>query len=222
MLLEALEIQVFGKNYIYDGELDGRMVKIMPVNRIATRADLGELIAGLPYKEFEKREKEHPNAPVEKIMLVCMGHEPDLKGYLQSQVDYKLDIEIVDILRDKTELQFKRDSEAKIIIDDDLLVIHKFYPRNLLQKMSMLDEDIDDWRQLVESVAIDFNYDGVVMEPSVVDISEKNKLVKGKYKIPENAGVIKVKITDLLSENFEWEGAYEYGKEIGIEPVCSV
>ena len=198
------------------------MVKIMPVNRIATRADLGELIAGLPYKEFEKREKEHPNAPVEKIMLVCMGHEPDLKGYLQSQVDYKLDIEIVDILRDKTELQFKRDSEAKIIIDDDLLVIHKFYPRNLLQKMSMLDEDIDDWRQLVESVAIDFNYDGAVMEPSVVDISEKNELVKGKYKIPEDAGVIKVKITDLLSETFEWEGACEYGKEIRIKPVCSV
>lgn len=222
LLEEALGIQILGKNYIYDGELDGRMVKIMPVNRIATRADLGELIAGLPYKEFEKRKEEHPNLPVEKITLVCMGHEADLKGYLQSQVDYNIDVEIVDILRDKTELEFKRESEAKIIIDEDLLVIHKFYPRNLLQKMSILDEDIDDWRQLVESVAIDFNYDGAVMEPSIIDIPERNELVKGKYKIPKDAGVIKVKITDVLSETFEWEGAYEYGKEIGIEPVCSV
>ena len=151
-----------------------------------------------------------------------MGHEQDLKVYLQSQVDYNIDIEIVDILRDKTELEFKRESEAKIIIDEDLLVIHKFYPRNLLQKMSLLDEDVEDWRQLVESVCIDFNYDGAVMEPLIKDIPNKNELVKGKYKIPKDAGIIKVKITDLLSETFEWEGAYEYGKEIGIEPVCSV
>lgn len=222
LLIDIFDIQSLGRSHIYDGELNGRMVKIMPINRISTRADLKELIAGLPYKEFEKREKEHANAPVEKITLVCMGHEPDLKGYLQSQVDYKLDIEIVDILRDNTKLQFKRDSEAKIIIDDDLLVIHKFYPRNLLQKVSILDEDIEDWRQLVESVIVDFNYDGAVIEPTIVDIPDKNELVKGKYKIPKDAGVIKVKITDVLSETFEWEGVYEYGKEIGIESLRSV
>lgn len=222
LLIEALGIQTLGKQYIYDGELEGKMVKIMPINRIATRADLEELIAGLPYKEFEKREKEHPNAVVEHIILICMGHEADLKAYLESRIDYKLDIEIVDILRDKTEIEFKRDSEAKIIMENNSLVIHKFYPRNLLQKLSILDEDIEDWRQLVESVTIDFNYDGAVMEPSIVDIPDKNELVKGKYKIPKDAGVIKVKITDLLSETFEWEGACEYGKEIRIEPVCSV
>ena len=222
LLIEALGIQVLGKQYIYDGELEGKMVKIMPVNRIATRADLEELIAGLPYKEFEKREKKHPNSIVEHIILICMGHEADLKAYLESRIDYKLDVEIVDILRDKTEMEFKRDSEAKVVMENNLLVIHEFYPRNLLQKLSILDEDIEDWRQLVESVTIDFNYDGAVMEPSIIDIPEKNELVKGKYKIPKDAGIIKVKITDLLSETFEWEGAYEYGKEIGIEPVCSV
>lgn len=223
ILIQALNIQPLGKDYIYDGELDGKMVKIMPVNRIATRADLGELIAGLPYKIFEKREEERPNTPVESIMLVCMGHEPDLKAYLQSQVDYKLDIEIVDILRDKAEIQFKRESEAEIIIEDDTLVINRFYPKNLLQKMSLLDdEDIEDWRELVESIVIDFNYDGVVMEPSVIDIPDRNELVTGEYEIPEDAGVIKVKITDVLSETFEWEGAYEYGKESGTKSICSI
>lgn len=223
ILIDALEIQPLGKNYIYDGELNGKMVKIMPVNRIATRADLGELIAGLPYKIFEKREEEHPNTPVESIMLVCMGHEPDLKAYLQSQVDYKLDIEIVDILRDKAEIQFKRESEAEIIIENETLIINKFYPKNLLQKMSLLgDEDIEDWRELVESIVIDFNYDGAVMEPSVIDIPDRNELVKGEYDIPEDAGIIKVKITDVLSETFEWEGAYEYGNEIGTKSICSI
>lgn len=214
ILIEALGIQPLGRDYIYDGELNGKMVKIMPVNRIATRADLGELIAGLPYKMFEKREEEHPNSPVESIILICMGHEPDLKAYLQSQVDYKLDIEIVDILRDKSEIQFKRESEAEIIIDNKKLIINKFYPKNLLQKMSLFDdEDIEDWRELVESIVIDFNYDGAVIEPSIIDIPDRNELVKGEYEIPEDAGVIKVKITDVLSETFEWEGAYEYGEE---------
>lgn len=223
LLIEALDIQTLSKQYIYDGELNGRMVKIMPVNRITTKADLGELIAGLPYQMFEIREKEHINKAVEKITLICMGHDPDIKAYLQSQVEYKLDIEIVDILRDKADIQFKRESEVEIIIEDETLIINKFYPKNLLQKMSLLeDEDIEDWRELVESIAIDFNYDGAVIEPSIIDIPDKNELVKGEYKIPEDAGIIKVKITDVLSETCEWEEAYEYGKESGTESVFSI
>ena len=214
LLMEALEIQMLGKDYIYEGELNGRMVKIMPINRITIKADLGELIAGLPYHIFEKREQEHLNKAVEKITLICMGHDPEIKAYLQSQVEYKLDIEILDILRDKSEIQFKRESEAEIIIENETLIINKFYPKNLLQKMSLFDdEDIEDWRELVESIVIDFNYDGAVIEPSIIDIPDRNELVKGEYEIPEDAGVIKVKITDVLSETFEWEGAYEYGEE---------
>ena len=32
---------------MFDGEKDGRMVKIMPINRIATRVDLNELITSV-------------------------------------------------------------------------------------------------------------------------------------------------------------------------------
>ena len=52
---------------------------------------------------------------------------------------------------------------------------------------------------------IDWNYDGVVMQPSVSDIPDKNGLVVGVYDIPADAGTIKVKITDLLSESLEVE-----------------
>lgn len=78
VLLEALEIQPLGSNTIYDGEKDGAKVKIMPVNRIATKEDLNDLIQGFPYKQFEERKEANPNQPVEEIMLVCMGHEPGL------------------------------------------------------------------------------------------------------------------------------------------------
>ena len=52
---------------------------------------------------------------------------------------------------------------------------------------------------------IDWNYDGAILEPQSVDIPDKNELVKGKYKIPDDAGTIRIKITDLLSESLEVE-----------------
>lgn len=206
LLIAALEIQPFPQSDVWDGELDGRMVKIMSVNRIATKADLKELLANLPYKTYEKRKEENPNQPVERITIVCMGHEPDLKGALEQELsDYKVDVQIVDILRDKKDLQLKRDSEAEIIREGDKLVIRAFYPMNLMQKLSLQKEYVEDWRQLVDSIMIDWNYDGVVMQPTVTDVPGKNEMVKGIYDIPEGSGTIKVKITDLLSESLEVE-----------------
>lgn len=206
LLIEALEIQPFPQSDVWDGELDGRMVKIMPVNRIATKADLEELKANLPYKTYEKRKEEMPNQPVEKITIVCMGHEPDLKASLEQElIDYKLDIEIMDILRDKADLQLKREAEAEIVHEGNKLVVRAFYPMNLMQKLSLQKEYVEDWRQLVDSIMIDWNYDGVVMQPSLTDIPSKKELVKGIYEVPASAGNIKVKITDLLSESLEVE-----------------
>ena len=210
LLLDALEVQSLEMSTIFDGEKDGRMVKIMPVNRIATRADLNELIAGFDYKAWERRQAENPNRPVEKLMLVCMGHEPDLAAQLKlAATPYRIDVEVVDILRDKANLEFRRDSEAKVVIQDRELVVERFYPMNLLQKLSMQKETVEDWRELVESILIDWNYDGAVLQPAVVDIPGKTDLVAGRYKVPADAGTIRVKITDLLSES--WEGSVTNG-----------
>lgn len=206
LLIEALEIQPFPQSDVWDGELDGRMVKIMPVNHIATKADLEELKANLPYKTYEKRKEENPNQPVERITIVCMGHEPDLKGSLEAELsDYKFDIQIVDILRDKKDLQLKREAEAEVVREGNKLVVRAFYPMNLMQKLSLEKEYVEDWRQLVESIMIDWNYDGVVMQPAVTDVPGKKELVTGVYDIPDDAGNIKIKITDLLSESLEME-----------------
>lgn len=205
-MIQALEIQPYPQSNVWDGELDGRMVKIMPVNRIATKADLKELLSNLPYTTYEKRKEENPNQPVEYMTIVCMGHEPDLKGSLEQELaDYKVDVEILDILRDKADLQLKRESEAEVVREGDKLVVRAFYPMNLMQKLSLQKEYVEEWRQLVDSIMIDWNYDGAVMQPTVIDIPDKNGMVSGVYTIPENVGTIKVKITDLLSEFLELE-----------------
>lgn len=141
-----------------------------------------------------------------------MGHEPDLAGALQMALNnIKIEIEVVDILRDKANLEFKRDSEAKIEVKKDKVVIKNFYPMNLLQKLSLMKKDVEEWRELVDSVMIDFNYDGAVFTPTVVDVPEHDEMVEGEYEIPEDAGNIKIKITDLLSEAFE--KVIEYGNQ---------
>lgn len=205
LLLEALEVQPLQQHGVYDGEKDGRMVKIMPVNRIATKADLGELVAGFDQKLFQRRQDDKPNQPVENILLVCMGHEADLKAELELQArPFRIDVQVVDILRDKSQLEFKRDAEAKLAIRDGELVIENFYPMNLLQKLSLQQEQVGEWRELVDSVMVDWNYDGAVLQPAVVDVPAKDEFVAGRYKVPADAGTIRVKITDLLSES--WEG----------------
>lgn len=203
LLIEALEIQKLESSSVYDGEKDGYKVKIMPVNRIATKEDLNELIANFPYKQFESRKEANPNQPVEEIMLVCMGHEPSLGATLENESGYKLKVKVVDILRDKSDLTFKYDSEAAIKIEGKKLVVEAFYPRNLLQKLSQQKDDVEEWREMVESIMIDWNFDGAVMEPLVIDIPPKDEFVVGEYEIPEGASNIKVKITDLLSESYE-------------------
>ena len=201
LLIEALEIEPLDGSNLYDGEKDGRMVKIMPMDRIATRVDLNELITGFDRKVFEKRRDENANQPVESILIVCMGHEPDLSAFLRKEIEYIIDVEIVDILRDKSKLEFKREAEAEVIKENGSLVIKSFYPMNLLQKLSLLPEDVSEWKELVDSIMIDWNYDGNVLKPDIVDVPERNAFVEGSYIIPEYADKIRIKITDLLSES---------------------
>lgn len=135
-----------------------------------------------------------------------MGHEPDLQASLKELLaPFDVRVEVVDILRDKTNLVFKRDSEAEIVRAGDKLEIRAFYPMNLLKKLSIQKSNAKEWKELVESVMIDFNYDGAVFTPTVVDVPEDGAFVKGVYDVPADAGTIRVKITDLLSESLEQE-----------------
>lgn len=206
LLIDALEIMPLDKNSVYDGTKDDRMVKIMPVNRIATKHDLNELITGFNYKQFDERREKNPLSPVEHITLVCMGHDNDLAATLKEEMKkkgYNIDVEVFDILHERGQLQFKRDSEANIVKEGGKLIIKEFYPMNLLAKLSFEKQSVEDWRVLVDSIKIDWNYDSSNFTPTELDIPEKEMLVKGTYSIPEDAGTIRIKITDLLSESLE-------------------
>lgn len=207
ILIDALEITPIDKGSVFDGEKDGFMVKVMPVNRIANIEDLNEIITGVDQDALEKAREANPTKPALSIRLVCMGHEPDLGAKLVAEFKkqgFDVEVEVYDILRQDKELEFKHPAEALIEKEGNQLVIKEFFPMNLLQKLSVQKENVGNWKELVESVKIDWNYDGAVFQPSIIDSPEnKTDLVAGRYDIPADAGIIRVKITDLLSESFE-------------------
>lgn len=210
LIKEAMELQPLPTSSVFDGQRDQYLVKIMPVNRIATRQDLNEVINGMDFKAYERRQAEAPSKIVDRIMLVCMGHEPDIGPELvKAARPFNIEVEVVDLIRDKANLHFKRQSDAKLVIKDGYLEVAGFYPLNLLQKLSMETDAVEDWRQLVETIKVDWNYDGAVLSPELIDAPEKDELVSGRYPIPKDASTIRVKITDLLSES--WEGEIENG-----------
>lgn len=221
LVLKAMEIVPKALTSVFDGEYDGYNVKIMPPNRIATKADLNPIVHGMDYRELNEKLAARPGQAAFRIMLVCMGHVPDLAAQLILEIgeQYKdiLDIKVVDILKDKDwDIQFKRAPEAEFALEQNRLVIRQFHPLNLLQKFSGDNVHIDNWRELVESVAIDHNYDGRIFKPQIIDIPDKNSQVKGEYELPPNHGLVRVKITDLLSESLEETVGYSNG---GIEEM---
>ncbi len=210
LICEAMGMEQLTDSNVYDALLDGRKVCILGINRIATASEFARLLSNVDISVWQERQKENPAKPVEAITFVCMGHDPNLKAQFEEEVDkmgFKVDLEIIDLLRDKKDLRFKRDSDAKVAIKGNRLVIENFFPMNLLQKLSIEKTDVSDWKELAESVFIDWNYDGVTFSPSLTDIPEKNAQVKGEYAIPKTAGTIHIKITDLISES--WEGTVQ-------------
>lgn len=210
LICEAMGMEQLTDSNVYDALYEGRKVSILGINRIATASEFVKLLSNVNISEWQERQKENPTKPVEQITFVCMGHDPNLKAQFEEEVSkmgFKVDVEIIDLLRDKKDLRFKRDSDAKVVVKDGKLVIKNFYPMNLLQKLSIEKTDVSDWKELAESVFIDWNYDGVTFSPEATDIPEKNELVKGEYEIPKSAGTIHIKITDLISES--WEGNVE-------------
>lgn len=206
LICEAMGMEQLTDSNVYDALLDGRKVCILGINRIATASEFARLLSNVDISVWQERQKENPAKPVEAITFVCMGHDPNLKAQFEEEIDkmgFKVDLEIIDLLRDKKNLRFKRDSDATVVIKENRLIIENFFPMNLLQKLSIEKTDVSDWKELAESVFIDWNYDGVTFSPSLTDIPEKNALVKGEYDIPKTAGAIHVKITDLISESWE-------------------
>ena len=94
--------------------------------------------------------------------------------------------------------------EARGVVElarvDGEVVVTGFAPPELLAEVRarLGDGAVDDWRALVDAIVIDFDHDGAVVRPDVIDAPPARTLVRGRYRLPERVGAVAVRVVDLL------------------------
>jgi len=154
----------------------------------------------------------------EGVLIVASGVEFDVFDFLKKENKTGVKVEIRDILTDKQNLIFKKKPEAKIEVkakNKKLSVeLKEFYSPILMRKLEvengkMLKKEqqakVKDFKQIIDSVAIDVDYNGKLFNAGVIDLPTKKELIKGKYdwEYKKNGKyAVAIKIVDVLGEEY--------------------
>jgi len=127
-------------------------------------------------------------------------------------------IEVRDILTDKKNLIFKKKPEAKIemkVKDKKLTVeLNDFYSPILMRKLEIENEKVlkkehktkvNDFKQIIDSVAIDVDYNSKLFNAEVIDLPDKKEIIKAKYSWEyqkKGKYTVAIKIVDVLGEEY--------------------
>jgi len=226
--LEAKEIvmEMYGvepiKRSYFDGVLDNNFVKVMPMNRVLNKLDIKTALKNVEDKidTFTVKRKSKTGEPVyeEGVLIICSGMELDVSDYLKKENKTGVKVEIRDILTDKKNLIFKKKPEAKIEVkakDKKLSVeLKEFYSPILMRKLEienarMLKKEyqakVKDFKQIIDSIAIDVDYNSKLFNAEITDLPSKKEIIKGKYDWnykKKGKYSVAVKIVDVLGEEY--------------------
>jgi len=221
IVMEMYGVEPIKRTY-FDGLLDNNFVKVMPMNRVLNKLDVKSVIKNVSDKinDFtpKKTSKKGEETFEEGVLVICSGMELDVLDYLKKENDTGVKIEVNDILTDKQNLVFKQKPEAKIEAtqkNDKLTVkINEFYSPILIRKLEIENEKVlkkaekakvDDFKQIIDSVAIDVDYDGKLFNAEIIDVPSKKEVVKAEYSWDyQKSGSydVAVKIVDVLGEEY--------------------
>ena len=206
---EFIGVEQFRSDNFFNGTLGNALVKIVPFNHPLTPLDLEELKSELDARPDEDR----------AITLVCLGFE--LRA--QTWVDEwnllrkgRTAVNRIEVIELRTDARYggiirHERARAKVTINriNGILrvEIEDFISPTVIQRLEnstgILKPQIENWRAMVDSVAIDPRYDGEVFNIAVTDAPERKvEFVSGSYELeaPDEETVVAVKIIDMLGE----------------------
>jgi DNA modification methylase len=93
--------------------------------------------------------------------------------------------------------------EARLALREGRLIVDDFRPAALASR------EPEDWRALVDAIYVDFDHDGVVVRPALIDVPRRGERVRGVYELPVRFGCVAVRIVDLLGD--AWTGVLARG-----------
>lgn len=221
IVMEMYGVEPIKRTY-FDGLLDNNFVKVMPMNRVLNKLDIKNVLKNVSDKisDFtpKKTSKKGEETFEEGVLVVCSGMELDVLNFLKKENDTGVKIEVRDILTDKQNLVFKQKPEAKIEAkqkDGKLSVkIKEFYSPILIRKLEIENEKVlknkekakvEDFKQIIDSIAIDVDYDGKLFNAEIIDVPSKKEVVKAEYDWEYNkkgSYEVAIKIVDVLGEEY--------------------
>ncbi len=182
------------------------------------RAVLKEIEKNISTFNVKKKSKTSEPVYEEGVLIIASGVELDVADFLKKENKSGVKVEIRDILTDKKNLIFKKKPEAKIEVktkDKKLSVeLKEFYSPILMRKLELengkvLKYDrqarVADFKQIIDSVAIDVDYNGKLFNAEVMDLPTKKELIKPKYswEYPKKGKyTVAVKVVDVLGEEY--------------------
>lgn len=226
--LEAKEIvmDVYGvepvKQSYFDGILDNNFVKVLPLNRVLNKHDITLLLKNindsLDAFTVKTTSSSDEHLYEQGVVVICSGVELDAEDFLKKQNGTGVSIVIKNILRDKQNLVFKKKPEAEIklsVSGKKLTVeIADFYSPILMRRLELENEKVidkstqakvEDFHQIIDSVAIDVDYNGELFNAEIMDLPDKKSVIAGKYEYEydkKGKQKIAIKIVDVLGEEY--------------------
>lgn len=206
---EHLGVQRTKADNYFDGTLGRSLVKIVPFDHPLSPLDVEELKRELDARKEEDR----------SIAFVCVGMEQAAQPIIDDWNRHRKGknaankIEVIELRRDakhggwlnhmpaRADVSITRKGSTVVVQIEDF--ISPSIVERLRQQAGILEPKIDDCRAMIDSVAIDANYDGRVFNISFMDVPErKTDYVQGRYELPAPAkgATVAVRITDMLGE----------------------
>lgn len=221
IVMEMYGVEPLKRSY-FDGMLDSDFVKVLPLNRVLGKMDVRSLLKGIndELDGFTKKTVSKHGEAVYKegVIVVCSGMELDVRDFIKKENKTGVEVKIYDILTDTKDLIFKQYPESKVKVaakGTKLSVeIQEFYSPLLMRKLELengkvlkkeREAKVKDFKQIVDSVAIDVDYDGKLFNAEIMDLPEKKDVIKAKYdwEYPKKGKyTVAVKIIDVLGEEF--------------------
>jgi len=221
IVMEMYGVEPIKRSY-FDGVLDNNFTKVMPLNRVLNKMDIRTTLKEIEknISTFSVKKKSKSGEPVyeEGVLIIASGVELDVADFLKKENKSGIKVEVRDILTDKKNLIFKKKPEAKIAVkakDKKLSIeLKEFYSPILMRKLELENgkvlrkerqAKVADFKQIIDSVAIDVDYNGKLFNAEVMDLPTKKELIKTKYiwEYPKKGKyTVAVKIVDVLGEEY--------------------
>jgi site-specific DNA-methyltransferase (adenine-specific)/adenine-specific DNA-methyltransferase len=226
VLAKEIVMEMYGvdpiKRSYFDGKLGKDFVKIMPMNRVLNKMDIGSILKNIQNSigDFTVKSSSKAKESVyeEKVRIICSGVEYDVINFIKKGNKTGVVVEINDVLESTRDLVFKEYPESKIDVkakDKKLSVdIKEFYSPLLMRKLEIENSKVlnkkekakvQDFKQIIDSVAIDVDYNGKLFNAEIIDLPDKKEVIKAKYswEYPKKGKyTVAIKVVDVLGEEF--------------------